>query len=363
MKRNNLPVALEDRPCASISYELKPRALDKWNSSIRAASSANTISVLDVIGEDYWGEGVTAKRISGALRAIGNNDVVVNINSPGGDMFEGLAIYNLLRAHSGKVTVNILGIAASAASIIAMAGDEIHMGRGAFLMIHNCWSIGVGNRHDFAKLAADLEPFDKSMADIYVARSGQSESVVSKMMDDETYIASSDAIAKGFADGLLAADEINDGDESPQSTSQVLRYDRPNNRIISWGAGWVYVVVFSYGLNLQPADGLTIWNKQGKVVFNSDYIPFFNNGHTIKMSGNVATSSFEKPMFSMDMPNTWLENERVNVNCYLSGFRVENNKLIANRMWTIDFYPSYANYMYNQVVYSSSYCIDFNDYF
>lgn len=222
MKRNNLPVALEDRPCASISYELKPRALDKWNSSIRAASSANTISVLDVIGEDYWGEGVTAKRISGALRAIGSNDVVVNINSPGGDMFEGLAIYNLLRAHSGKVTVNILGIAASAASIIAMAGDEIHMGRGAFLMIHNCWSIGVGNRHDFAKLAADLEPFDKSMADIYVARSGQSESVVSKMMDDETYIASSDAIAKGFADGLLAADEINDGDESPQAAIRKL---------------------------------------------------------------------------------------------------------------------------------------------
>ncbi|WP_272517535.1 MULTISPECIES: head maturation protease, ClpP-related [unclassified Providencia] len=222
MKRNNLPVALEDRPCASISYELKPRALDKWNSSIRAASSANTISVLDVIGEDYWGEGVTAKRISGVLRAIGNNDVVVNINSPGGDMFEGLAIYNLLRAHSGKVTVNILGIAASAASIIAMAGDEIHMGRGAFLMIHNCWSIGVGNRHDFAKLAADLEPFDKSMADIYVARSGQSESVVSKMMDDETYIASSDAIAKGFADGVLAADEINDGDESPQAAIRKL---------------------------------------------------------------------------------------------------------------------------------------------
>ncbi|EML7933964.1 Clp protease ClpP [Providencia rettgeri] len=222
MKKSHLPVALEDRPCASISYELKPKALDKWNSGIRAASSNNTISVLDVIGEDYWGEGVTAKRISGALRAIGNNDIVVNINSPGGDMFEGLAIYNLLRAHSGKVTVNILGIAASAASIIAMAGDEIQMGRGAFLMIHNCWSIGVGNRHDFAKLAANLEPFDKSMADIYVARSGQPESVVSKMMDDETYIASSDAIAKGFADRLLAADEINDGDESPQAAIRKL---------------------------------------------------------------------------------------------------------------------------------------------
>ncbi|EPH3101445.1 head maturation protease, ClpP-related [Providencia stuartii] len=222
MKKSHLPVALEDRPCTSISYELKPKALDKWNSGIRAASSDNTISVLDVIGEDFWGEGVTAKRISAALRAIGNQDVVVNINSPGGDMFEGLAIYNLLRAHNGKVTVNILGIAASAASVIAMAGDEIRMGRGAFLMIHNCWAVGVGNRHDFAKLANDLAPFDKSMSDIYVARSGLPEETISQMMDNETYIGASDAIEKGFADSLLAADAMDDGDESPQAAIRKL---------------------------------------------------------------------------------------------------------------------------------------------
>ncbi|MER5023234.1 Clp protease ClpP [Providencia stuartii] len=205
-----------------MSYELKPKALDKWNSGIRAASSDNTISVLDVIGEDFWGEGVTAKRISAALRAIGNQDVVVNINSPGGDMFEGLAIYNLLRAHNGKVTVNILGIAASAASVIAMAGDEIRMGRGAFLMIHNCWAVGVGNRHDFAKLANDLAPFDKSMSDIYVARSGLPEETISQMMDNETYIGANDAIEKGFADSLLAADAMDDGDESPQAAIRKL---------------------------------------------------------------------------------------------------------------------------------------------
>ncbi|MTC34684.1 Clp protease ClpP [Providencia alcalifaciens] len=222
MKKSLLPVALADRPCASINYELKPKALDKWNSGIRAASSDNTISVLDVIGEDFWGEGVTARRISSALRAIGDNDVVVNINSPGGDMFEGLAIYNLLRAHSGKVTVNILGIAASAASIIAMAGDEIQMGRGSFLMIHNCWAFAAGNRHDFAKLSTDLAPFDQSMADIYVARSGQTEDAVSQMMDNETYIGASDAINKGFADGLLAADTLDDGDESPQAAIRKL---------------------------------------------------------------------------------------------------------------------------------------------
>lgn len=222
MKKSLLPVALADRPCASINYELKPKALDKWNSGIRAASSDNTISVLDVIGEDFWGEGVTARRISAALRAIGDNDVVVNINSPGGDMFEGLAIYNLLRAHSGKVTVNILGIAASAASIVAMAGDEVQIGRGAFLMIHNCWAFSAGNRHDFAKLANDMEPFDKSMADIYVARSGQSEEVVSQMMDNETYIGANDAIEKGFADSLLAVDAVDDGDESPQAAIRKL---------------------------------------------------------------------------------------------------------------------------------------------
>lgn len=149
----------------------------------------------------------------------------------------------------------------------------------------------------------------------------------------------------------------------PENTSQVLRYDRPNNRVITLGAGWVYVVIFSYGLNLQPADGLTIWNKQGKVVFNSDCVPFFNNGHTISTNNNVATSRFEKPMFTMDSPNTWLENERNSVNCYMSGFRVSGKQLIASRMWTIGDYPAYAGPAFSKIVYSSSYCIDFNDYF
>lgn len=217
MKKNLLPVALEGRPCPSITYELKSKALDNWNSGIKAASSDNTISILDVIGEDYWGDGVTVKRISAALRAIGDRDVIVNINSPGGDMFEGLAIYNVLRAHTGKITVNILGIAASAASVIAMAGDEIQMGRGAFLMIHNCWAVSMGNRHDFAKLAESLAPFDKSMEDIYVTRSGLDNKDIAAMMDNETYIGASDAIEKGFADNLLAADAIETGEESPQA--------------------------------------------------------------------------------------------------------------------------------------------------
>ncbi|ETT05716.1 hypothetical protein HMPREF1562_2558 [Providencia alcalifaciens F90-2004] len=149
----------------------------------------------------------------------------------------------------------------------------------------------------------------------------------------------------------------------PESSGQVLRYDRPNSRVIARNAGYVYVVIFAYGLNLQPADGLTIWNKNGGVAFSSDYCPFYNNGQIVNTSNNVATSKFSVPMFTMDSPNTWLENERNSINCYMSGFVVSGNRIQATKMWTLDSYPSYANSMFNQIVYAGCYSIDFNDYF
>jgi len=223
MSKKPLPVAPAGRPCARVTCETLPSALDRWDGGIKAATTDdNTISVFDVIGQDYWGEGITAKRIAGALRAMNGADVTVNINSPGGDMFEGLAIYNLLREYEGHVTVKVLGIAASAASIIAMAGDDIQIGRGAFLMIHNCWLYAMGNRHDFAELAQSLEPFDTAMADIYAARSGLDIAAVQKLMDAESYIGGSDAVAKGLADSLLSADAVSDGDESPAAALRKL---------------------------------------------------------------------------------------------------------------------------------------------
>ncbi|EKB64462.1 head maturation protease, ClpP-related [Klebsiella pneumoniae] len=223
MSKKQLPVAPAGRPCARVTCETLPSALDRWDGGIKAATTDdNTISVFDVIGQDYWGEGITAKRIAGALRAMNGADVTVNINSPGGDMFEGLAIYNLLREYEGHVTVKVLGIAASAASIIAMAGDDIQIGRGAFLMIHNCWLYAMGNRHDFAELAQSLEPFDTAMADIYAARSGLDFAAVQKLMDAESYIGGSDAVAKGLADSLLSADAVSDGDESPAAALRKL---------------------------------------------------------------------------------------------------------------------------------------------
>lgn len=223
MTLKSLPAAPDGRSFARENRDLPSSAMDRWNGSIKAArTDDNSISVFDVIGADWYGEGVTASRIAAALRSIGGADVTVNINSPGGDMFEGLAIYNLLREYEGKVTVKVLGLAASAASIIAMAGDEVQIGRGAFLMIHNCWVYAMGNRHDLQQIAEDMVPFDKAMNDIYAARTGLDAATIGAMMDAETYIGGSDAVEKGFADRLLSADEISDGDDSPAAALRKL---------------------------------------------------------------------------------------------------------------------------------------------
>lgn len=173
------------------------------------ADDPATLSIYDVIGADMFGDGVTAKRVAGVLRRVGAEPVTVNINSPGGDMFEGIAIYNLLRQHPAAVTVNILGIAASAASVIAMAGDEIAVGTGALIMIHNAWGAVVGNRHDMTEAAAVFAEFDAALADIYTARTGVRRGEIEKMLDAETFMRGAEAVQIGFADrvdGALAPD-------------------------------------------------------------------------------------------------------------------------------------------------------------
>ncbi|TJV20602.1 MAG: Clp protease ClpP [Mesorhizobium sp.] len=196
---------------SGLGSEICPSALGRWQADIRAASddtTENTISILGVIGADFFGDGVTARRVAGALRAIGDREVVVNINSPGGDFMEGLAIYNLLRDHKQKVTVKVLGMAASAASIISMAGDRIEVPRAGFLMIHNTWVMAVGDRNDLHDIADVLQSFDKASADVYAARSGIDAKDIAKMMDKETWLAGSDAVDKGFADAFLPADQV-----------------------------------------------------------------------------------------------------------------------------------------------------------
>ena len=209
MSLRKLPEIRADARLHAAQFDVRPDALEKWQPEIRAAETGDaSISILESIGEGWDGAGVTAKRIGAALRAIGNRDVRVDINSPGGDFFEGVAIYNQLRAHPAKVTVNVMGLAASAASVIAMAGDEINMGDGAFLMIHNAWAFAIGNRHDLADAATLLEPFDAAMAQVYATRAGITAEAAAALMDAETWMGAQQAVDAGFADGLLAAGAV-----------------------------------------------------------------------------------------------------------------------------------------------------------
>lgn len=232
MRQHKLRVFAKARPAAmpqpaarDVHAFTRPQVFDRWSddaAGVRALERGdNVITMFDVIGEDFWtGGGVTAKKVASQLRAIAG-PVEVQINSPGGDMFEGIAIYNVLREHPHDVTVKVMGMAASAASIIAMAGDTVEIGAASFLMIHNCWVLAMGNRHDMRETADFLEPFDAAMVDVYAARSGQKAEDIAKWMDAETFMSGSQAIERGFADALLAADKITTDEEAKAEDRRV----------------------------------------------------------------------------------------------------------------------------------------------
>lgn len=189
------------------------------------ADSGATISLYGTVGFDYeTGEGITVKRVAGALRNIGERPVEVLINTRGGDMFEGLAIYNLFREHPAEVTVKVMSLAASAGSIIAMAADKLLMARGSFLMIHNCWGVVMGNRNDLREAASVFDEFDAAMAEIYQARTGGKIEDIAAMMDSETFIRATEAVAKGFADGTTD-DPAPTGDNTKAELSARRRLD------------------------------------------------------------------------------------------------------------------------------------------
>lgn len=212
---------------AGLRFEPEDGAVARWNPAIRGAAEGDAvIEIYDVIGQDYFGDGVSSQRIAGELARIGGRDVTVNINSPGGDFFEGVAIYNLLRGHPHKVTVQVMGLAASAASVIAMAGDAILVPQVGFLMIHNAWAIAIGNRHDMRAAADTLEPFDDAMAGLYASRAGADKAKAAAWMDAETWFNGSQAVDAGLADGLLDPDAVSQADAaSAKSLAAVRRID------------------------------------------------------------------------------------------------------------------------------------------
>lgn len=159
------------------------------------------ILIYDTIGEDFWG-GVSSKTFYKDLKALGAvKNLTLRINSEGGNLFEGFAIYNQIRgADADNRIVMVDALAASAASLIAMAGDEIRIAKNAWIMIHNPMAIAVGDYRDFEEHAVLLRQLRDSCADTYAARTTIEADEAGDMMDEETWMDSDTALEKGFAD-------------------------------------------------------------------------------------------------------------------------------------------------------------------
>lgn len=158
------------------------------------------VSIYDEIG----GWGVTAKEFIDSIKPFKGKPMALAINSPGGDVFAGIAIYNALRMHGADVTVTVMGVAASAASVIAMAGTKIVMPENTFLMIHNPWTFAMGNADELRDMADVLDKIGSSLVSTYVARTGKSEDDIKAMLADETWLTAAEAVEAGFADEVQA---------------------------------------------------------------------------------------------------------------------------------------------------------------
>ncbi|MDW7659231.1 MAG: Clp protease ClpP [Bacillota bacterium] len=189
----------------------------KW---VRDSDTAERTLYLNgpIAEETWWGDEVTPKLFKDEL-LTGSGNITVWINSPGGDVFAAAQIYNLLMDYPGHVTVKIDGIAASAASVIAMAGSEVQMSPVSMLMVHNPATIAIGDSEEMLRAKALLDEVKESIINAYALKTGLSRARLSHLMDAESWMNANKAVELGFADSIMFTGE-------PQDTSPGLIFSR-----------------------------------------------------------------------------------------------------------------------------------------
>lgn len=190
------------------------------------------VFIYDDIG-GFWSD-ITAKTFTDELKALGKiTDLDVRINSGGGSVFDGVAIYNAIKRHPAKVTVHIDGLAASIASVVAMAGDTIRMADNAFLMIHDPWTMTTGTADDLRDMANTLDKVAGSLTDVYVDKTGLDKDQVIAMMADETWMTSTEARDLGFVDevteemAIAAHCDLSRFRNAPDRLTEIIEPERP----------------------------------------------------------------------------------------------------------------------------------------
>jgi len=165
----------------------------------KAGEDSTTVYVYDEIG--YWG--VTAKEFCDALNGVATSVINLKINSPGGDVFDGMSLYNAFANHPGGVTVRIEGLAASMASIVAMGGRKVEAYQNTMFMIHNAWTVAGGDHNAMREIAEIIEKISGQMLEVYTGKTKTGKKDMKQMMDDETWMTAGEAEAKGFIDTVL----------------------------------------------------------------------------------------------------------------------------------------------------------------
>lgn len=188
-------------------------ALRRWYRVENASSDAPTVYIYDEIG--YWG--VTASDFASDMRSITADKITVRINSPGGECYDGLAIYNTLVQHPAEIAVMIDGLAASAASFVAQAGDTVKIARNADVMIHDASGLCWGNAEEMRKMVEMLDRMSDNIADIYAQRAGGTPEEWRARMRDETYYTGQAAVDVGLADEVYSGKAIASPAEAPTS--------------------------------------------------------------------------------------------------------------------------------------------------
>ena len=171
------------------------------------ASTKNPQTIELSIHDEIGAYGVTARDFIADFQTLASSaqEIHLSVHSPGGDVFDAFAIYHVLLRHKEKIFARVEGLAASAASLIVMAAGHLSIPENAYLMIHNPWSFSIGDAHAMRDVADLLDKVTASLANIYAHRSGQSEEEIKKLLDQETWMTGSEALAMGFADSVSDA--------------------------------------------------------------------------------------------------------------------------------------------------------------
>jgi ATP-dependent Clp endopeptidase proteolytic subunit ClpP len=174
----------------------------KWYKIENKAEKAE-IWIYEEIGEDFWtGSGITAKNFQKELSEIKASQIDLHINSPGGLVFDGITIHNLIKQHPANVTTYIDGLAASIASVVALAGDKVIMAENALFMIHNPFGLVVGNANDMRDYADKLDKVGGAISQTYLAKTGMPEADLKALLDAESWLTADEALQHGFIDEI-----------------------------------------------------------------------------------------------------------------------------------------------------------------